>query len=101
MGFDSIYQDWKEKGLFMKRLRIQHRKINPMRIALPLDGCLWILFSGTRIGNYVRNMLGLFAHRLDGLSIRKHCLAQSPSYFHRDKNHLRMMEIDVRTTKRL
>jgi hypothetical protein len=29
MGFDSIYQDWKEKGLFVKRLRIQHRKIDP------------------------------------------------------------------------
>jgi hypothetical protein len=26
MGFDSIYQDWKEKGLFVKRLRIQHRR---------------------------------------------------------------------------
>ena len=35
MGFDSIYQDWKEKGLFVKRLRIQHRKINPIRKALP------------------------------------------------------------------
>ena len=35
MGFDSIYQDWKEKGLSVRRLRIQHRKINPMGIALP------------------------------------------------------------------
>jgi hypothetical protein len=34
MGFDSIYQDWKEKGLFVKRLRIQPRKINPIRKAL-------------------------------------------------------------------
>jgi hypothetical protein len=57
-----------------------------------------MLFSGTRIGNYVRNMPGLFTHRLDSLSIRKHCRAQSPSYSHRDKNHLRMMEIDVCTT---
>lgn len=57
-----------------------------------------MLFSGIRIGNYVRNMLGLFAHRLGGLSIRKHCRAQSPSYAHRDKNHLRIMESDVRTT---
>lgn len=56
MGFDSIYQDWKEKGLFVKRLRIQHRKINP--IGKASDGWLWILFSGTRIGNYVRSMAG-------------------------------------------
>jgi hypothetical protein len=35
MGFDSIYQDWKEKGLFVKRLRIRHRKINPIGKALP------------------------------------------------------------------
>jgi len=53
---------------------------------------------GARIGNYVRSMLGLFAHRLDGLSIRKHCRARSPSYSHRDKSHLRIMKIGVRTT---
>jgi hypothetical protein len=38
MGFDSIYQDWKEKGLFVKRPRIQHRKINPMGKILPRMG---------------------------------------------------------------
>jgi hypothetical protein len=57
-----------------------------------------MLFSGIRIGNCMRNMLGLFAHRLDGLSVRKHCRAQSPSYSHREKNHLRMMGSDVRMT---
>jgi hypothetical protein len=53
---------------------------------------------GTRIGNYVWSMLGLFAHRLNGLSIHKHCRARSPSYSHRDKSHLWITEIDVRTT---
>jgi hypothetical protein len=48
MGFDSIYQDWKEKGLFVRRLRIQHRKISPMEIALPRMtgyGCYSLAFA--------------------------------------------------------
>jgi hypothetical protein len=98
MGFDSIYQDWKEKGLFVKRLRIQHRKINPTGKPLPQMAGYGYNSSSTRIGNYVGRMLGLFAHRLDGLSIRKDCRARIPSYSHRDKSHLRIMEIDVRAT---
>jgi hypothetical protein len=53
---------------------------------------------GTRTGNYVWTVLGLFGHSLDGLSNRKHCRARSPSYSHRDKSHLLIMEIDVRTS---
>ena len=98
MGFDSIYQDWKEKGLFVKRLRIQHRKINPMGETLLQMAGYGYNPPGTRIGNYVRRMLGLFAYHLDGLSIRKHCHARSPAYSHRDKSYLRILEIDVRTT---
>lgn len=58
MGFDSIYQDWKEKGLFVKRPRIQHRKINPMGKPLPQMAGYGYNSPGTRIGNYVRGMLG-------------------------------------------
>jgi hypothetical protein len=77
MGFDSIYQDWKEKGLFVRRLRIQHRKISPMEIALPRMagyGCYSLAFALVIVCGIC---WVLFAHRLDGLSVRKHCRSQT------------------------
>lgn len=98
MGFDSIYQDWKEKGLFVKRLRIQHRKINPMEKPFLRWLAMDIILPALALAIMCGGCWVCLPHRLDGLSIRKHCHARSPSYSHRDKSHLRIMETDMRTT---
>lgn len=50
MGFDSIYQDWKEEGLFMISLDLHHSKPESnekpsTRGAISVDCLTWISAS--------------------------------------------------------